>query len=357
MAKSSTSITSANISLDPSSSVPLYRQIYDTLRQAILSGRLVTGARLPSTRELAVELGVSRITVMNAFEQLLAEGYLESRTGSGTHVCRDLPEDLLNARTAVRARTAQIARRKLTLSKTGETISEIAVRVSPNQTAPRPFMPDIPALDAFPHEVWGRLVARHWSYPQPGLLSYGEAAGHRPLREAIAAHLGIARAVHCEPEQVIIVAGAQQALDLTARMLLNASDLAWIEEYNYLAARAALLGAGARLIPVPVDGEGLKVGAGVALAPQARLVYLTPSHQYLLGVVMSLARRLALLDWAEQAGAWIIEDDYDSEYRYSGRPLSALQGLDRHGRVIYLGTFSKVLFPALRLGYAVAPPD
>ena len=161
----------------------------------------------------------------------------------------------------------------------------------------------------------------------------------------------------CEPEQIIIVAGAQQALDLAARMLLDVGDVAWIEEYNYLAARAALLGAGARLISVPVDEEGLNVAAGVALAPQARLVYVTPSHQYPLGVTMALARRLALLDWAKQAGAWILEDDYDSEYRYSGRPLSALQGLDQHGRVIYLGTFSKVLFPALRLGYVVAPPD
>lgn len=357
MAKHSTAILSANINLDPSSDVPLYRQIYDALRSAILSGRLVSGTRLPSTRELTTELAVSRNTVKNAFEQLMAERYLEGRVGSGTYVSRDLPDDLLNARASVKATATRLARRNPALSKPGQAIKETRLGASSNPDQTPPFTLGVPALDAFPYQVWGRLVARRWHYPQGNLLSYGEAAGYKPLREAVASYLGAARAVNCEPEQIIIVAGTQQALDLAARMLLDVGDVAWIEEYNYLAARAALLGAGARLIPIPVDEEGLNVAAGVALAPQARLVYVTPSHQYPLGVTMTLSRRLALLDWAKQASAWILEDDYDSEYRYSGRPLSALQGLDHHGRAIYLGTFSKVLFPALRLGYVVAPPD
>jgi GntR family transcriptional regulator/MocR family aminotransferase len=219
----------------------------------------------------------------------------------------------------------------------------------------RPFRPGTPALDEFPFEVWGRLAARHWRRPPAGLLGYGDPAGHLPLREAVATYLGTARAVRCGPEQVIVTAGAQQALDLAARLLVDPGDQVWIEDPGYLGARAALSGAGARLVPVPVDEEGLDVSAGAARAPRARLVYVSPSHQYPLGVTMSLARRLQLLEWAERAGAWILEDDYDSEYRYAGRPLAAMQGLDRGGRVIYLGTFSKVLFPALRLGYVVVP--
>jgi len=357
MAKRSNSISSANITLDLSSDVPLYWQVYGGLRGAILSGRLVAGTRLPSTRDLTVELGVSRNTVKNAYEQLLSEGYLESHVGSGTYITRNLPDDLLNAGAASNAIAKRRARRKPALSKSGKTISEISVSASPNPDQSRPFALGVPALDAFPYEIWRRLLARRCSYPQRSLLGYGSAMGYRPLREAIAAYLGAARAVRCEPEQVTIVAGVQQALDMAARLLLDAGDVAWIEEYNYPAARAALLGAGARLVAVPVDDEGLDVQKGAALAPRARLVYITPSHQYPLGVTMSLARRLALLDWAKQSDAWILEDDYDSEYRYSGRPLAALQGLDQHGRVIYLGTFSKSVFPSLRLGYVIAPPD
>jgi len=221
----------------------------------------------------------------------------------------------------------------------------------------RAFRPGTPALDAFPSELWSRLLARRWRNPPRELLSYSLSAGYQPLREAIASYLGAARAVLCEAEQVIIVAGAQQALDLVARLLLNPNDAAWIEDPGYLGTRAAFVGAGARLVPVPIDKEGLDVTAGARAAPDARLAYVSPSHQYPLGVTMSLARRLALLEWASRSGAWIIEDDYDSEYRYRGRPLAALQGLDKEGRVIYLGTFSKVLFPSLRIGYIVAPPD
>jgi GntR family transcriptional regulator/MocR family aminotransferase len=358
MVKFSTSVQLAPVSLDAESSVPLHRQIYDGLRHAILDGQLKAGMRLPSTREMAAELGVSRNTVMNAFEQLLAEGYLQGRTGSGTFVSQALPEELLNTRTDARrakSATQRVARKQLALSRRGELLARTAVNVSRPPGLSRAFRPGSPALDVFPFEIWSRLTAHHWRRPRRELLNYGEAAGFMPLRRAIAAHLGAARAVRCEPEQVIVVSGAQQALDLSARALLDPGDAAWIEEPGYVGARGALTAAGAELVPVPLDAEGLDVRAGARLRPDARLVYVSPSHQYPQGVTMSLGRRLSLLEWAGSSGAWILEDDYDSEYRYAGRPLAALQGLDREGRVIYIGTFSKVLFPALRIGYMVVP--
>jgi GntR family transcriptional regulator/MocR family aminotransferase len=356
MSKHSIAVPFTTVSLDSSSPDPLYRQLYEWLRGAILTGQLRPGTRLQSTRELATELGVSRNTVMNAFEQLLAEGYLEGQVGSGTYVSRALPDDMLCI-PASRARVTRLSRKGRVLSERGADLARAAVNASQSSLAVRAFRPGTPALDAFPSELWSRLLARRWRNPPRELLGYSNSAGYKELREAIASYLGAARAVNCEAEQVIIVAGAQQALDLVSRLLLGPDDAAWIEDPGYLGTRAAFIGAGARLVPVPVDEEGLDAAAGAACAPDARLVYVSPSHQYPLGVTMSLARRLALLEWASRSGAWIIEDDYDSEYRYAGRPLAALQGLDKEGRVIYLGTFSKVLFPSLRIGYMVVPPD
>ncbi|MBA3826972.1 MAG: PLP-dependent aminotransferase family protein, partial [Ktedonobacterales bacterium] len=219
------------------------------------------------------------------------------------------------------------------------------------------FRTGIPDLAGFPFDVWGQIAARHWRAPDLNWLGYGDPAGYLPLRAAIAGYLGEARAVRCTPEQIIITNGSQGGIDLAARVLLDPGDAVWMEDPGYAGARGALVGAGMRLIPVPVGPEGLEVATGEALCPTARLAYVSPSHQYPLGVTMSLRRRLDLLAWAKQAGAWVLEDDYDSEYRYTGRPLAALQGLDSSGRVIYIGTFSKVLFPALRLGYVVVPPD
>lgn len=344
------------IPLDSSSAIPLYRQIYEGLRGAILSGRLRGGMRLPSTREMAVELKVSRNTVMNAYDQLLAEGYLEGHVGSGTYVTKLLPDDLLHT-CATSMRALQLSQKGRTFSARGAILTSTPVNASPAPNKTRPFWPGIPALDEFPSELWLRLLARHWHRHSQELLGYGDPAGYWPLREAIATYLGAARAVQCIPEQVVIVAGRQQAFDLVARSLLDSGDAAWIEDPGYMGARAAFLSAGARLFPVPVDEEGIDVEAGDSLCSNARLVYVSPSHQYPLGVTMSLSRRLALLEWANHSGAWILEDDYDSEYRYKGRPLSALQGLDQEGRVIYIGTFTKVLFPALRLGYMVVPSD
>ena len=221
--------------------------------------------------------------------------------------------------------------------------------------SPRPFRFGAPALRAFPYKVWSRLLIRQARRLPASAFPYQHAAGYLPLREAIAAHAIVSRGVHCTAEQIIIVSGAQGGLDLAARLLINAGDPVWMEDPGYLKARGAFLGAGAKIIPVPVDQEGLVVEVGIARAPQARLVYLTPSHQFPLGVTLSLARRIALLDWARRADAYILEDDYDSEYHYTRRPLPALQGLDHDGRVIYIGTFSKVLFPALRIGYLILP--
>jgi GntR family transcriptional regulator/MocR family aminotransferase len=357
MGKSSNAVPLAAASLDPRADVPLYRQLYESLRTAILEGRLAPGTRLPATRELAAELAVSRNTVMSAFEQLLAEGYVEGRVGAGTFVSGSLPDDLLNARANLR-RAPHASAKGRRLSRRGELLASTLITAhAPAFGSMRPFRTGIPALDAFPFDVWSRLVARHWRRPRRDLLAYGDPAGFRPLREAIAHYLGAARAVRCEPEQVIVVAGTQQAVDLSARVLLDSGDAVWVEEYSYLAARAAFKAAGARLVPVPVDDEGINVAAGARTCADARMAYVSPSHQYPLGVTLSLARRLELLEWASRAGAWVLEDDYDSEFRYEGRPLAAMQGLDREGRVIYLGTFSKVLFASLRLGYMVVPAD
>jgi GntR family transcriptional regulator / MocR family aminotransferase len=344
------------ISLDTSSGAPIYRQLYERMRSEILAGRLPARTRLPSTRTLAAELGVSRSTVVTAFEHLLAEGYLEGKIGSGTYVAASLPEELLGVRVE-RDHQPDPEPSGRRLSRRGALLAATPTTIVMDTGTPRAFRPGIPALDEFPYGVWRRISGSVWRNPPSGLLGYGDPAGYWPLREEISAHLGLARAVRCEPEQVIVVSGSQQALDLASRVLLDPGDAVWVEDPGYMGARGALSGSGARLVPVPVDEEGLVVAAGMEREPHASLVCITPSHQYPLGVTMSLARRLELLRWASRSGAWVIEDDYDSEYRYTGRPLEALQGLDTDGRVVYVGTFSKVLFPALRLGYLVVPSD
>jgi GntR family transcriptional regulator/MocR family aminotransferase len=343
------------VKLETGSPRPLYAQLYDELREAILEGRLAVGTRLPSTRVLATELGVSRNTVMTAFSRLQSEGYLEGQVGSGTYVSSSLPESLLQVRSDSIAGLQNPSGRKL--SQRGQIISGTPPTLSDYQSHPRAFQTGLPALDEFPSRTWKKLHNRIWNRPPLKLLGYGEPAGYRPLREAIADHLCAARAVRCSWEQVVIVSGSQQAMDLAARLLLDPGDAAWMENPGYPGTRAALTGAGARLWAAPVDEQGLDVRAAESLCPSARLAYVTPSHQYPLGVTMSLSRRLDLLDWAKRSDAWVLEDDYDSEFRYAGRPFEALQGLDVEGRVVYMGTFSKILFPALRLGYLVIPQD
>lgn len=309
---------------------------------------------MPSTRSVAQQTGVARQTVVEAFEQLIAEGYVETRPASGTYVVETLPEQLLTTRPRPpRARPTLTA--GVPLSKRGARLASTHLSAVPDYAGSPPFQTGAPALDAFPFEIWARIANRLLLSRPVHLLAYREPEGYGPLREALAAYLGAARAVRCTPDQIVITAGAQQAMDLAARLLADAGDAAWIEEPGYVGARAAFKAADLRLVPVPVDDEGLDVEAGRNLCATARLVYVTPSRQYPFGVTMSLQRRRALLAWAAQAHAWILEDDYDSEYRYAGRPLASLQGLDEADRVLYIGTLSKIMFPSMRLGYVVLP--
>lgn len=348
--------------LDPASSAPLHRQVYEALRDAILSGRLQPGGKLPSTRALATHLDLSRNTVMGAYEQLLAEGYLRGQAGSGTYVADKLPEHLLNARrkpTAAPARPRGVAPvSKRSATGTGAVLPFLKVLSSPGPSG-LAFQVGMPAPDAFPTEIWGRLMHRRWLRSWRELLIAREPQGHAPLRRALADHLATARGVRCGPDQVIVVSGTQQAISLTAEVLLDPGEPVWVEDPGYFAARAALVAAGANVVPVPVDNEGIKVAAGIKRGDAARLAVVSPSHQFPLGVTMSLRRRLELLEWAARSGGWIFEDDYDSELRYAGRPLASLQGLSvsSGARVIYAGTFSKVLSPSLRLGYLVVPEE
>ena len=342
------------VSLDRSSKTPLHLQLYREFRTAVISGRLRANTRLPSTRTLADDFGVSRNTIVYAFDQLVAEGYLVGKLGSGTYVTGAVPDEMLWL-TAKPMGSMRTPGRASVLSKRGQKMAAIAPFFPPVKA--KPFRHGLPALDAFPLELWTRLAAKRLRHFPRALLGYGDPTGYRPLREAIVAYLGTSRAVHCEPEQVVVVAGSQQAIYITAQILLDPGDHAWIEDPGYLGARAALLAAQARLVPVPVDEQGLNVAKGIKLNNSARLIYVTPSNQYPSTVTMSLARRLELLEWAARSDAWIVEDDYDSEFRYKKRPVAALQGLDKYNRVIYLGTFSKLLAPTLRLGYLVVPPE
>jgi GntR family transcriptional regulator/MocR family aminotransferase len=315
---------------------PYYQQIYDGYRTAILSGLLRPGERLPSTRALATELGISRLPAVYAFEQLLHEGYIEGRAGSGTYVKQSIPDELATADTS---QAAPKTHARLPASD--------RARLAPLRVS-------LPALDRFPVALWSKLVAKHAKQFTVEQMAYGDPAGYVPLREAVADYLRTARAVRCEADQVLIVSGSQMALQITALSVLGRGSTVCIEEPGYPGAHTALARGGTRIVPVPVDDEGIDVDALAAKGRKVRAVYVTPSHQYPLGVSMTASRRLALLEWARRTDAWIIEDDYDSEYRYASRPLGALQGIDA-SRVIYIGTFSKVLFPSLRLGYVVVP--
>ncbi len=341
------------IRIDPRGSASLQQQLYAGLRQAILDGVIVPGSPLPSSRALAADLGVSRTTSLLAVDQLRAEGYVTARRGSGTFVAHDLPDDLPLTQGSGRAR----APRHPPLSRRGEALAATPPAARRVGGPPRPFRIGTPGVDLFPVGLWSRLWSRRLRSATPSELDYGAAAGLPALREAIADHVRAARGARCEPGHVFIVAGAQSGMDLACRLLLDPGDEAWMEEPGYPGARSALLGAGARIRPVPVDADGIDVLAGARRGGRARLVFVTPSHQFPLGVPMSLARRLALLRWASTARAWVIEDDYDSEFRYGARPIPCLQGLDVDGRVIYVGSFSKTLFPSLRLGFLVVPSD
>ncbi len=313
MPKTAAHVTLAGVDLDRRRPSALATQLYEGLRQAVLRGQIRRGERLPSSRLLADDLGVSRNTVTSAYEQLLAEGYIEAKVGSGSCVARSLPDELLSA-SAGAVKVAKKRAQRHSISSRGQMLSSRPVRVLTVGGRPQPFASGLPDLHEFPFETWARLMARHWRRPGYSLVGYGDPAGYRPLREAIAAYLRSSRAVRCETEQIVIVSGSQQALDISARLLLDPGDTALLEDPGYPGARVALLAAGASLVRLPVDAEGANIHAVEAMARrQPQVAFVTPSHHFPLGVTMSIARRLALLEWAERAGAWILEDDYDSE--------------------------------------------
>jgi GntR family transcriptional regulator / MocR family aminotransferase len=321
----------AGLSLDRSDREPMHGQLAAALKRLILAQTLTSGSRLPASRSFAEELGVSRATVVAAVEELIAEGYAEGRHGSGVYVAPDLPDHVLQAEAPDRAKPkAKLARPDGVL----------------------PFKTAAPELALFPHEIWARIMLRLWRAPSPELLANPDPLGFAPLRQAIAEHLGAFRGLTCSPDQVIVTSGAAEAAELLAQSVLARGDTVLVEEPGYPLMHKVLAEIGLELEPVAVDGEGFDIAKA---SKPARAVLVTPARHYPLGATMPLARRLALLDWARTAGAIIIEDDYDSEYRYHGRPLPALMGVDEAGVTIYLGSFSKTMLPGLRLAFLVAP--
>jgi GntR family transcriptional regulator/MocR family aminotransferase len=336
------------VDVDRAAAAPVFRQVYQQLRAAILSGALRPGTKLPSTRELAGEVGVSRSAVVAAFEQLLAEGYAVGRTGAGTYVAADLPEPF----------AAGHGRKPRPAPAAGASTAARALGGFADVTAQddeRPFNLGRTLVDARSAELWRKLSARSLHSFGRQHLGYGDPRGMPELRRCVCDYLTAARGVRCAADQVVITAGTQQAIDIVARLMQGPDKEVWIEDPGYPLTRLALVAAGAKVCPIPVDRHGIDVAEGIRRAPRARAAFITPSHQFPKGVALSMARRLALLAWARESGAWIVEDDYASEFRYGGRPLASLQGLDDAERVIYIGTLNKALFPGLRLGYAVVP--
>jgi GntR family transcriptional regulator/MocR family aminotransferase len=350
MPKSPSGVLLQGLTLERSSGVPLYKQLETGLRKLILSGTLRARQKLPSTRELAGEIGISRITIKSVYEQLVAEGYVQATSGSGTFVADGLEIEV----------SPQVGRlpdevpRKINLTDRARSISSTNASVRQGKT--EPFRPGVPALDLFPIKPWNKYLreATNTSYRD---LSYGSVKGNADLRRSIASYLSDARGLQADSEQIVITSGAQQAFVLIAFSLLTRGDTVWYENPGHIAGRDIMQVMGANVAPVPIDAEGIDLEFAIKNYPSPKLIFTTPSHQQPLGTTMSLARRLSLLSYAQENDAWIIEDDYDSEFRYRGRPLPALSALDSERRVLYVGTFSKSMFAAIRLGYIVVPPE
>ena len=342
------------LGIDRNSPTPIAVQLTCAIRDCILSGTLAPGQRLPSSRTLARDQNVSRTTAVAVFDQLTAEGLIVSRVGAGAYVSDALTAHRPAAGEVAAGPAAQRQPTRLARLTQGASEQYFTRLVHPVQ--PRAFVTGTPAYEAFPVALWARLAARSWREARGPMLGYPEPTGLMALRKAVSAHLRANRGVICEPEEVFIVNGAQEAFNRIGNVLLDPGDPVWFENPGAIGARNSLISCGARLVPVSIDAEGMNVAAGLEAAPDFRLAFVTPSHQHPTGVTMSLSRRFELLRAAERAGAWIVEDDYDGEFFYSGRPLPTLKSVDSSGRVIYVGTFSKSLFPALRLGFLVAPP-
>ncbi|MDP3842776.1 MAG: PLP-dependent aminotransferase family protein [Oxalobacteraceae bacterium] len=337
--------------IDRASGGPVNRQIYQVLRAATLSHQLPAGLQLPSSRELARELAMSRNTVTHAYEQLIAEGYLETRTGAGTFIADTVPDQIVEVSQSSRSGNGSDQAGHVGLSNRG---TQLIQRAGVSTLQWGAFMPGVPDVTQFPNKVWSRLQNKHWRRSRAELLTYGQSGGYLPLREAIAEYLRVARSVNCRTGQVIITTGIHQSIDLAAKLLGEHGDRAWVEEPCYWGTRSVCQSLGIKPVPIPVDAEGMQVLQTDRSRPP-RFIFVTPSHQYPLGTVMSLSRRRLLLEYAAAHKAWVMEDDYDSEFRYGSRPLASLQGLDTHERVLYMGTFSKTTFPGLRIGFLVVP--
>lgn len=336
-----------SIHIDRCSTQSLRMQIYDRIKQMILTGQLSPGARLPSTRVMASEMRIARSTVANAFDQLQSEGYIESRVGSGSYITSVIPDLLLNANAELSLHPPASTRP----SARGARIEQATADLS---LWPATFTPGMPAVMDFPFRAWADLLAEEWQSPGLGAF-FGDIGGYWPLRENIASYVAASRGIQCDADQVIVVSGTRQGADLSARTLLNPGDGVIVEDPGFPGIRSALIAAGQTLLPAAVDREGIRTPGEVPEAAWAKMVSLSPSHQYPLGVTMTLERRRAWLEWASKSDGWILEDDYDSEFRYNEPPLPALYGLDKNERVIYIGTFSKTMFPSLRLGYVIVP--
>jgi GntR family transcriptional regulator/MocR family aminotransferase len=342
----------STLNVDPSSGIPLYRQLEATIRQLVLDGKLSANSRLPATRQLALDLGISRLTVKNVYEQLTSEGFLDARRGAGTFVASISTSQL----------PLEIPAATASVSSSRQPILSQVSRIGPSRSTThlggvKAFRPGVPALDLFPRRAWASAHSRVMRQNDDQLLGYGPPGGMPELKRAIAEHVRDHRGVDCEAEQIIITSGAQQAFSLIALALLETGNTVWFEDPGHIAARDSMRLLGADVRSVPIDEEGFDLHFAESKYPNSALIFVTPSHQHPLGVTMSLNRRLELLDYAQQNNCWVVEDDYDSEFRYTGRALPALRALDHTGNVLYVGSFSKSLFPALRLGYLISPPS
>ncbi len=349
MARQTRGALLSTLKLEPGSRIPLYRQLEDAIRRIILNGDIATGKRLPASRQLARDLGVSRLTVKNVYEQLVSERFLVSRPGAGTYVAKIASSELL-----------PMAKQPLRHNTESSSLSQRAKQIGRSNAVVRlggvmPFRPGVPALDMFPRAIWASAYSKVMRQTNPETLGYGQPGGLSTLKLAIANHVRDHRGVQVDPQQIIITAGAQQAFALIAFTLLNPGDVVWCEDPGHIAGRDAMRLFGAEVKSVGIDSEGLDLKQAVKQHPAAQLIFLTPSHQHPLGVTLSLQRRMQIIDYARHQHTWIVEDDYDSEFRYRGRALPAMQGLDSEGHILYVGSFSKTLFPALRIGYLIAP--
>lgn len=342
--------------LDKNADEPMYRQLHRLMLKAVLDGQISAGSRLPSSRLLSREINVARNTVTEVYEYLKAEGCVQSKHGSGTYVM-DLSVDRLIGKRSISLQkphsNSVVPHVTPHLSRRGHILIEGAGFSSRQWGS---FMPGVPDVTEFPARIWIKLHNKNWRRMSAERLSYAPAGGLHELRLALADYLGTARAVRCTPEQIVITTGSHQSVDLAARLLTDQGDPVWIEDPCYWGLRSTLTSLGLSIHAVPVDSNGINWNKHSKL-PAPRLVIATPSHQYPLGMVMSLSRRQALLEYSRRHNSWIIEDDYDSEFRYGTRPIASLQGLDSSERVIYVGSFSKTLFPGLRIGYMVVPPS